>query len=1136
MRTWSNRIGLINKSDKRRSIPLSDTTPNPLHIEFLGHFTLRVGGVTTTRFHTHKVAALLARLAYQKNRQFGREELIDLLWPDSDLRAGRVSLRSALTSLRRQLEPPGSPPVLIADYTHICLHPDAFSTDCAAFESGIAAARNLPLTEHRNALQAADALYHGELLPGFYEEWVLAERRRLAQIHHGVLMELSQEAAQRGDLQAAAQYAHRCAAASPLEEEAHLALIALLLKAGQRRGAQEQYDQLWRIYDAQMGQPPSPETQRRAAAWNLGPPRPTTAPKLEKRRREPRAATKKIPVELEPDAAAAPKTPTPKESALPLTLTRLFGRQDEIRHLSEILADPETRLITVTGMGGVGKTRLAIEAARCFAAEREERVVFAALADVAESARVPERILSSLRIPMVAEAPALTQAAEALRAESTLLLLDNCEHLIPGASEIALGLLAQVPSLRCLLTSRRRLDVPGEREIPLAPLPVPEELDALEQLAQCPSVQLLADRARLVRPDFQITPRNCRAVASLCRELEGLPLALELTAARAQVMTVNQMREELQRRLEFLVSRKRSLPPRHQSLYAALEWSYGLLTPELRQNLARLSVFRGGWDRNAAAAVCELADALPALEELTAASLTQAREEDATDGAHIRFSLLETVREFADKVLSDAERRAAQRQHLDYFMNLAETADAERRGPLQSRWFPALARETANIQTALKWAAAAGENDAGLRLAAAVWYYWSERGHRNECRVWLETFLPAEADAAPVSVSAQARAAGLYALSNIAQAQGDYDLAEAAALESLAIYQEAGDAAKIVTGLNSLATLAYFRQDYAAAATRFEEVVALSRRQESSEFLGTALLNLATTRTARGEMSLAQTHYEEAIRLREQEGNHMDHLRLLVGLAEIHRCRGSHALAQSCIEKAQELLDPALPTETTIWCLLTLGQVAAAQGKDQAAAQSYDATVVLADRLSSPRGKGRALRYKAELACFAENYDEAERLYEEALRCMEQIQNRQSLFETWISQGHLELRRGRPEQAETLYTQALREWKSRQDSPWLDQMLRGLAEVYSDHRPERAARLLAAAAAMRERMGTVPLGRPLSNPAEAAQRLKIRLGDAEFARCWDASNPLSCEAALRFALNEIAVLPAFSVPKSARVR
>ena len=1118
---------------------MSDTTPNPLHIEFLGHFTLCVGGATTTRFYTHKVAALLARLAYQKNRQFGREELIDLLWPDGDLRAGRVSLRSALTSLRRQLEPPGSPPILIADYTHICLHPDAFTTDIDSFETNLTAARNALPTKRRSGLQAADALYQGELLPGFYEDWVLTERRRLAQLHHGILMELSQDAAQRGDLQAAAQYAHRCVAETPLEEEAHLALITILMETGQRRGAQEQYERLWQIYEAEMGGPPSPQTQRHAAAWNLDAPRPAITLKPEKRRRETRTATKETPVKLEPNLSAAPKEPTAKGGELPLTLTRMFGRQEEIQRLSEIFADPETRLVTLTGTGGVGKTRTAIEAARRFASERNERVVFAALADVAEAERIPERILSFLRIPPITGTPALAQAAEALRPEPTLVLLDNFEHLIPAGVAILVSLLEQVPLLRCLLTSRRRLDIPGEREILLAPLPVPEEADSPEKLAQCPSVQLLADRARLARPDFQITPRNCRAVAALCRELEGLPLSLELAAARAQVMTVGQILDALQRRLEFLVSRKRSVSPRHQSLYAALEWSYELLTPELRQILARLSVFRGGWDSDAAAAVCEMADALPALEELTAASLTQAREEDATDGPHIRFSLLETAREFADKALSDAERQAAQSQRLNYFMNLAETAETQRRGPLQSRWFPTLAREHANIQTALQWAMAAGENDAGLRLAAAVWYYWSESGHRDECRGWLETFLNAAADAAPavvsvsVSISTQARAAGLYALSNIAQAQGDYDFAETAALESLTIYRNAGDAAKIVTGLNSLATLAYFRQDYAAAATRFEEVIALSRRQDDGAFLGTALLNLATTRTARGEMRLAQTHYEEAIRLREQEGNHMDHLRLLVGLAEVHRCRGFFALAHSCIEKAQAMLDPALPTETTLWCLLTRGQVATAQGQDETAAQYYDEAAALADNLSSPRGKGRALRYKAGLVCAAGNYDEAERLYEEAMRCMEQTQNRQSIFETWISQGHLALRRGQLEQAETLYTQALREWHSRQDSLWLDEMFRGLAEVYSDRRPERAARLLAASAAMRERMGTIPLGRSLSHPTETAQRLQTRLGDAEFTRCWNEGLPLSCEDALRFALSEITVLPA--VPRSAAV-
>jgi predicted ATPase len=356
----------------------------------------------------------------------------------------------------------------------------------------------------------------------------------------------------------------------------------------------------------------------------------------------------------------------PAAARLPVPVTRFFGREEEIERIKALLCPPETRLVTLTGLGGAGKTRLALEVAGRLRERFPGPVYFVALADLTRAGGIPDAILDALGLPRFANVPPPVQVTNALHRQRSLLVLDNFEHLIEEGALYLRDLLAGVPSLTCLVTSRQRLGIAGEREFPVLPLPTPrqqpgpstpqttaQERLTPEQLAGFASVALFADRAPAARPDFEVTTGNGADVAALCRRLEGIPLAIELAAARAKALTPAQMLSQLDRRFDFLVSRQQDAVPRHRTLRAALDWSCDLLPAPVARFFGRLSVFRGGWTLEAAEAVGEVtaALALDYLEQLQDGSLVVAEEREGG----MRFRMLETVRERAAEMLDDVE-------------------------------------------------------------------------------------------------------------------------------------------------------------------------------------------------------------------------------------------------------------------------------------------------------------------------------------------------------------------------------------------------------------------------------------------------------------------------------------------------
>lgn len=572
----------------------------PWRIELLGRLRATQGDRVVTRFRARKTGLLLAYLAYYIQRPHPREALIDLLWPEADLSPGRGNLSKELSSLRRQLEPPGVPvgAVIVADHFAVQLNPAACVTDVAQFESALQSASRAG-NDRDSVCRLVEAveLYAGELLPGYYEEWILQERQHLAEQCLGAIHQLVSALEQAGDLESALEHARRAVRADPMREEAHFDLIRLYAAAGQPSAALRQYHELERLLRDELDETPSAATRalaeelrrdaRTVVVARSAPPEVTPAG-------ERGAPSPAAPVEAAP---LRPSRPTPR---LPLQFTRFFGREEEIARLAETLLCSEARLVTLTGPGGSGKTRLTIAVADRLQEAFREAIAFVPLADLTDADQIPDAIMKALDLPRSADLDPLEQVVEVLNRHPSLLVLDNLEHLVEEGALLVKRLLERIPTLTCLVTSRQRLSLAGEQEFVVLPLPTPRRSDSPERLLQYASVKLFVDRAQAVRADFQVTAANASAIAALCDRLEGLPLALELAAARALVLTPDQMLARLEERFDFLVSRQRGASSRHRTLRGAIDWSYRLLSADLRRAFARLSVFHGGWTLEAA--------------------------------------------------------------------------------------------------------------------------------------------------------------------------------------------------------------------------------------------------------------------------------------------------------------------------------------------------------------------------------------------------------------------------------------------------------------------------------------------------------------------------------------------------------
>jgi predicted ATPase/DNA-binding SARP family transcriptional activator len=874
-----------------------------LRIEMLGGLRIRRGDILLERFQTQKTGALLAYLALHLRQQHSREELIDMLWPDAPLDAGRHRLSQALTWLRPHLEPTRLErgKVLWANRQTVGLNPHAIQTDVSEFETAIQSSFQMTDNVARiKALEQAIGLNTGDLLPGYYDGWTLTARQRLLEGFLSVLRHIIAHYEEAHQPAFALEYARRAVAADPMSEEAHCDLIRLLSASGQPDAALRQYRTLEQMLARELEEKPSPKTYA-----------------LAEQVRQNRPSSKR------PQPSVSP-------TALPAPLTRFFGREDELRQVLREVQSKNSRLVTLIGAGGCGKTRLAIKIAHSLLEHYAGAVWFVPLADLDDPTLIPATVAEALRLSHSNASPS-EQIVDALASRPALLVLDNLEHLTTGAVPQVQWLLGRLPQLTIIGTSQQRLQIEGEIEVVVPPLPLPslsENLASPDHLLLCASVQLFVDRAQAIRPSFRITPQNADSVARLCTRLEGIPLAIELCAAWAQTLSLEEMQTRLDRRFDLLVSRRTGIAARQRTLRATVEYSYVQLSPTLKRLFARLSVFRNGWTLAAAEAVCrdtraghQRLNVLIAMTELRERSLVTA---DEVDG-EMRYSMLETLREYAAEQLPPPETIRRRRAHAAYFLELAEQSEPYLQGTEQAHWLGRLEREIENLRASLAWAADAREADLGLRLGSALGTFWDIHGYLEERQAWLDRLL-----ALPRSEKA-IRAKALNTRGHLARNQGYSSTVNAVMQEALSLWRELGDEYGLATALQILATLAYSHEDCDEAQIYLSEGLLLARKIGNPALVARALLNLGNIALEQSEWSQAWTLYTESLSLSRSAGIRTRTAYALNNLGLVARYRGDFSAAQELLQESLEICRESEDRTGIAESLLNLGTISRLQ-------------------------------------------------------------------------------------------------------------------------------------------------------------------------------------------------------------
>jgi len=663
-------------------------------------------------------------------------------------------------------------------------------------------------------------------------------------------------------------------------------------------------------------------------------------------------------------APTAPPVTEQRWPGLPIPPDPLLGRDEAVAALADLLIGG-ARLITLTGPGGVGKTRLGLATARAVATHfADGAVCFVPLASLRDHRLVPSAIVGALGLREAAGDGPLEALRVHLADRLLLLVLDNFEHVAPAAPLLA-EFLAACPRLAILATSRAPLHLQGERRYTVPPLvtPDPATLPTLDALARSPAVALFVRQGQAAVPGFALSEANATTIAAICRRLDGLPLAIELAAARVRTLSPAALLTRLAQALPLLTGGARDLPERHQALRATLDWSHDLLHQGEQVVFRRLAVFAGGCTLEAAA-VCgtgeplavELLDWLGALldQHLIQRTIPPDDEEDEP-----RFTMLETVREYALERLArepagQGEADATRRRHAAYYLALGEEAEPHLAGERQMPWLARLAREHDNLRAALDWSLGEGSEPlAALRLAAAIWRFWLTRGYADEGRRWLGRALAA---APAVEATASVRAKALAAAGALAHSQGDYAGAAASTEESLILWRALEDRVGIAGALGTLAMVHKSRGDYAGATRLFEEALARWRALGQDLKVSMTLNNLGATAYDQGDFARFEGYVAESLIIKRTLGEQQGIAIALFNLGEGARSRGDFARARTLLAESLAYFRAQGSTPRIAHVLHSLGVVAQGQGDEQAAHAALTESLALFRALGDRSG------------------------------------------------------------------------------------------------------------------------------------------------------------------------------------
>ena len=943
-----------------------------VRVRLLGGFSVAVGNRTIEEdaWRLRKAAALVKLLALAPGHRLHREQLMDLLWPELGKKAASNNLRHTLHAARTLLNPTtGSHYLASEDESLVLCSGGDVWVDVEAFEAAAATARR---ARDPAVYRAATDLYTGDLLPqDRYEGWTEGRREELRQLYLTLLIELAARYEERHEHSLAIEALRKVTAVDPTLEEAHAALMRLHALSGKPEQALAQYERLRDTLLRGLGTEPGAATHhlRDEIAAGRFSPTPPAGPLQE----------------VEPSDAGKHNLPAPR--------TSFVGREREMTEIKRTLS--MTRLLTLTGVGGAGKTRLALEVARDLTGAYPDGVWMVELAPLSEPELVAQEVARALE---VAEHPGqvLTDTLmDALDDKELLLVVDNCEHVVEAVAQLVDALLDSCSRLRVLATSREPLGLGGEVlwQVPPLSLPgttdgVPDGGSTVESLMRYEGVRLFIDRARLRLPDFKLTQENAGATVRVCRKLEGIPLAIELATARMGALAVEQVAQRLDVSLDVLKGASHTAEARQQTLRATLDWSHNLLSEVEQAMFRRLSVFAGGWTLEAAEAVgtgngIEQDDVLDLLGGLVDKSLVMA---GLAAGGEVRYRMLEPIRQYAlEKLEESGEADEVQGRHVAFFLAVAEEAEPELAGPQQSVWVERLEGEHDNLREALSQVLDRGGGDLGLRFGGALWRFWIARGYISEGARWLQSVL---ASSGPRLTPPRVKA--LEGMGWMYQHQGDYERAEATYEEMLMLSKELGDKGNVATALNSLGTVAAQQGNNELAKTLLRENLEVIEELEEEGNPATPLkkfyvCNLLGYLAINEEDDYARgtTLWEESLVLARDVGDNY-----LVGMTLANL--GHPAVLQGDYERARALSEEALTlahelgsagVEIMPTALVNLGLAALGLGEHERATASFEEALVMSQNMGRKPQVIEALEGMASLAGAMVDASRAARLW-----------------------------------------------------------------------------------------------------------------------------------------------------------
>ncbi|MBI5035157.1 MAG: AAA family ATPase [Chloroflexi bacterium] len=936
-----------------------------LEVRLLGQFDVRRDGATIA-IPSRAAQAFLAYLLLSIGTTHRREKLAGLFWPDTTEETARKNLRNELWRLRKTIETE-TPSKNSASYFLIDEISIGFN---AASDYWLdVSVVQAPLAKQVSVDEFVETLshYRGELLPGLYDDWVMLERERVRAVFEQKIARLLELLVEEKRWQETLDWGERWISFGQTPEPAYRALMLAHNAKGDKAKVALTYQRCATALQSDLGVNPSKETQSLFEQLTKDEiTSPLTIP-----------AESKSPVSTEPS----------KLTNLPVPLTSFIGREKEIAAIMRLLN--KHRLVTLTGPGGVGKTRLAIQTAKDSVEKFKDGVWWIDFAPLSDENLIAQVVAQALDVRESPNQPLIESLKNYLREKQLLLVLDNCEHLISASAQLTHDLLTHCVNLRILATSREQLGVMGEilYQVPTLSVPEPQPPTLTDLLMEYESVRLFVERASAVKSDFALTEQNAAAVLKVCRQLDGIPLALELAAARTKLLTVEHIAERLNDRFHLLTQGSRTALPRQQTLRAAIDWSYDLLSTEARILFQRLSIFAGGFTLAATEGICSDTPLTPrAVLDLLTRLVDRSLVKVERQGNITRYRMLETTREYAiEKLQATVEFERIRDRHLSFFLGFVKRLEPQlRRG--DEIGMREMEAEHDNVRAALDWSLKFDkQRDAAIGLAGETFWFWELRGMWSEARRWLETSLP------PAELATPSRAKLLLLLAATIFNQSGPGKARGLMEESLAMWRELQDKWWVSFALYQLGWVDLYDRNLNAAESRFEECIQLARELDDDFLLGRGLhslggvlrrthnpsavavleegllvaqrsddkgmivdqlYHLGLAESSRGNIVNASKRYEEGLVLARELGNRS-------AIAEIQsRLAVDVVLVQGDIARADALIREGLKLSITlgmhveiVFDLMWLGLVAAAREDYPRSAQLLSASEALFEKL-----------------------------------------------------------------------------------------------------------------------------------------------------------------------------------------